>query len=279
MSLVQTPAQLVFVRVLQGIFCGTVTAAVTLVATETPDEHLGFGLGMMQTAQFVGQALGPLVGGVIADSLGLRRVFPVSAAMMVISLLMVVFLASEHRIAPPPKTEGEKTDKSNIPSGLRTVLSGNILVLLIGIGCLSIAFTVVSPIMSLYVQSLSPDSARISTLAGAAVSVSAFTSAVAALIVGRIGDRYGLKAILVICGFAVMAIHIPQAWVSDIWQLLALRAAQGIFLGGMMPTANALMAKITPEARRGTVFGMSSSFSSAGRAVGAGDRRLGSQPH
>jgi len=268
MSLVQTPQQLIVVRVLQGVFCGTVSASITLVATQTPDEHLGFSLGAMQTAQFVGQALGPLVGGVIADALGIRRVFVVSAIMMAVSVTLTITLVREKRQEADPDAAGDQAPQDGFWAGMRTALSRDILMLLLGMACVSLAYAVVSPIMSLYVQSLAPDSERLSTLAGAAVSVSAVTSAVASLAVGRLGDRHGQKAVLVVCGFCAMAIHIPQAWVNAIWQLLVLRAFQGVFLGGMTPTANALLAKITPEERRGTVFGISSSFSAGGRAVG-----------
>jgi len=268
MSLVQTPQQLIIVRVIQGIFCGTVAASITLVATQTPDEHLGFSLGAMQTAQFVGQALGPLVGGVIADALGIRRVFVVSAVMMAISVTLTITLVREKRTQAVRDESSQSAPQEGFFASLRSALSRDILMLLLGMACVSLAYAVVSPIMSLYVQSLAPNSERLSTLAGAAVSVSAVTSAVASLAVGRLGDRHGQKTVLVACGFCAMAIHVPQAWVNAIWQLLVLRALQGVFLGGMTPTANALLAKITPEARRGTVFGISSSFSAGGRAVG-----------
>ncbi len=89
MSLVQTPMQLVIIRTLQGAFCGTVSAAMVMVATQTPDEHLGVALGLMQTTQYIGHAIGPLVGGTLGDTLGYRSVFPISAGMMAIALLMI----------------------------------------------------------------------------------------------------------------------------------------------------------------------------------------------
>jgi MFS family permease len=270
MGLVQTPMQLIVLRILQGILCGTVTAAVTLVATQTPEEHLGFSLGAMQTAQFVGQALGPLVGGTIADTTGIRSVFPVSAGMMTLSFLAVALLAREKR-EPHVATAAARVaakPAEPAPNAVRAVLSRNTLVLLLALGSISLAIAVVSPFMSLYIQELSPGSERIATLAGAAVSISALTSAVAAMAIGRLGDKVGQKAVLLACGFAMALVHVPQALVSNTSQLLLLRALQGVFMGGMTPTANALLAKTTPPERRGTVFGMSNSFTSAGRAMG-----------
>ena len=63
-------------------------------------------------------------------------------------------------------------------------------------------------------------------------------------------------------------IHIPQSFVTHPNQLIILRAIQGLFMGGIMPTANALMAKATDSSRRGAVFGFSHSAQAGGRAAG-----------
>ena len=74
MGLARSPLQLIILRILQGAFCGTVSAANTLVATESPEETLGQWLGIMQTTQFVGQAAGPLMGGLLADVRGMQYI-------------------------------------------------------------------------------------------------------------------------------------------------------------------------------------------------------------
>ena len=106
LSLTQTPLQLVVVRILQGIFCGTVSAAITLVATETPDEYLGRGLGAMQAAQYVAFALGPLVGGVAADGLGYRAVFLISGVMMLVAAVAIAGLAREGSLSLARRRHG-----------------------------------------------------------------------------------------------------------------------------------------------------------------------------
>jgi DHA1 family multidrug resistance protein-like MFS transporter len=66
----------------------------------------------------------------------------------------------------------------------------------------------------------------------------------------------------------MMVLYIPLAYVTSVTQLIVAYAALGLFLGGTMPTANALLARSTPSERRGAVFGVSSSFQAAGRSVG-----------
>ena len=104
MGIAQSPGQLVLTRLIQGMFSGTVAAAVTLVATETPEEYLGRSLGIMQTSQFVGQSIGPLLGGVTADALGYRNVFLISAGLMLTSVITIITLVRERTARPCAQT-------------------------------------------------------------------------------------------------------------------------------------------------------------------------------
>lgn len=98
MGVVTAPGQLLVLRVFQGVLCGTVSAAMTLVATGTPAKNLGQSLGMLQMTQFLANALGPFLGGLAADAFGYRAVFPGAAALMAISTTVIVFLVRETRI-------------------------------------------------------------------------------------------------------------------------------------------------------------------------------------
>jgi DHA1 family multidrug resistance protein-like MFS transporter len=100
------------------------------------------------------------------------------------------------------------------------------------------------------------------------ISAGALTSSLATLVIGRLGDKLGLKMVLMICGLGVALVYAPQAFVTTTAQLLVLRAAQGMFEGGMSPTSTALLAKSTPSAKRGVIFGISNSIRAGGRAVG-----------
>ena len=266
MGFAHTPVQLVAIRVAQGALCGTVSAAMTLVATGTPESSLGVALGMMQTVQFVGQATGPLVGGITADALGYRAVFPISSALMGAAVLLVVLFVRETFDVPPRRTSGFSFAKAR--EAVRAVATRGALVMIIALGATRFGMAALGPIITLYVKSLSPDTPRLATLAGAVLSASALTSSVAALAIGRLGDRLGQSRVLLLCTLGAALIYVPQAFVTTSTQLLLLRALQGVFLGGVMPTANALLARTTDSSRRGLVFGLSSSAQAAGRAVG-----------
>jgi DHA1 family multidrug resistance protein-like MFS transporter len=265
MGLARTPELLVFLRVLQGIFCGTVAAALTLVAAETPDENMGFALGMMQTAQFVGNAVGPLLGGLVADAYSSRTVFTVSSCLMAVSVMVVVGVVRESR---QPDARARTISLRPMFAGMRQVLNGSSLALLVALASVSFGAAVVSPILSLYVQALSPGAPNIATVAGAVTASVSVTSSIAAFVLGRVGDRMGQRKVLVICLLGSAALYFPQAMVGSPYALLVVRALQGAFMGGVMPSGNALLARMTPPERRGSVFGVASSLEAGGRAIG-----------
>lgn len=268
MGMAATPTQLVILRVIQGMFSGTVVAAITLVATGTPDEYLGRSLGIMQTAQFIGQSIGPLVGGATADALGYRNVFFVSAGLMLISVLATIILVRE-----PKRAEAADQPKETAAlargGALAAVANRNTLLLVLTLAGNSFAIAVLSPVLSLYIkQIIGGEVPNLATIAGSVMSVAAFSSSLSAIYLGRLADRIGQKRILVTCVLGVALIHIPQSFVTHPNQLIFLRAIQGLFMGGIMPTANALLAKATSTEHRGAVFGFSHSAQAGGRAVG-----------
>lgn len=267
MGLAQSPGQLIALRIVQGLFSGTVVAAITLVATETPEEYMGRSLGMMQTAQFVGQSIGPLVGGVAADALGYRNVFFVSSSLMLCSVLTTLFLVRERR--RPVRAAAPANRKERVKGGaLAAIANRNTMALVLTLAGNSFAIAVLSPVLALYIRDLIGDVPNLSTLAGTVMSVTAFSSSISAVVLGRLADRIGQKRILVACVAGVALIHVPQAFVNHPSQLIVLRSLQGLFMGGIMPTANALLAHSTLVARRGAVYGFSHSAQAGGRALG-----------
>ncbi len=276
MGIAQSPTQLVLTRLIQGFFSGTVAAAVTLVATETPDEHLGRSLGIMQTSQFVGQTIGPLLGGVAADASSYRSVFFMSSGLMLVSVITIITMVRERapRLAPAAQPAGappraRRSPLAALRSGVLAAKSNrDTTVLVTTLAANSFAIAVLSPVLSLYIRELVGDVPNLATIAGSVMSVAAFTSSVSAVLLGRLGDRIGQRKVLIYCVIGAALIHVPQAMVTHPNQLLALRAIQGIFMGGIMPTANALLAYATPPGRRGVVFGFGHSAGAAGRALG-----------
>jgi len=269
MGLVRSPEQLIVLRVLSGIFCGTVGAANTLVAAGTPEEAMGRSLGLLQMTTFLANAVGPLIGGVAADILGYRAVFPGASALMAVALLGIVFMVQEKRDSMVRTAQRVARPRIRLSrQSLARLASSNALYLIAAMTGASFAGSVLSPVLPMYIKVLAPGTERLATLAGSLTSVMAVTAAISAVGIGAIGDRFGQRTTLLVSMLGVAVLALPQAFVTTATQLMVLRALHGVFVGGMMPTANALLARSTPPERRGTVLGLASGGSAGGMALG-----------
>jgi len=266
MGFVDAPWQLLVLRTIQGLLTGTVGAATVLVAATVPESEQGFGMGLLQTAVFVGASVGPMIGGIIADLIGNRFTFFVTAVMLAIAGIIVTFLVEEEFV-PPPRQSGSFWSKVFPDFGL--VFRSNILLVLIMVGfVIQIGNAVVNPILPLYVEQLAKSSAMVATISGLILGIGAFTSAVSAAGIGKISFRLGYGRTLVICMIGAFVMQIPQAFVTTIGQLFVLRLLTGFFLGGAVPSVSALIARHTEKSVQGSVYGINTSMSAAGMAIG-----------
>ena len=91
MAAVQHPWQVFALRAILGLFAGYGGIAMTMAAESVPAEYMAAAIGWVQTAQRVGPALGPVIGGALAEAFGLRRAFLVAAVVYLGAFLLVVF--------------------------------------------------------------------------------------------------------------------------------------------------------------------------------------------
>lgn len=78
---------LVVFRFLQGVGAGLVFASATaIVALAYPPERRGFAMGIMAMTAYAGQAVGPILGGLIVDQIGWRSIFLVGACYTLVTI-------------------------------------------------------------------------------------------------------------------------------------------------------------------------------------------------
>ncbi len=117
------------------------------------------------------------------------------------------------------------------------------------------AFTVVAPLLPLYVQELGVQGEEARVWAGTVLAAPAISMALFAPLWGLLGDRYGRKVMIIralLGGSVVVAL---MGAVRNTQQLAALRLVQGA-LTGSVTAANALVASSTPRRRVGYALGM-----------------------
>jgi DHA1 family multidrug resistance protein-like MFS transporter len=264
-GLVNQPWQLLVLRTLQGTVTGTVAAANVLAASITPEDKRGYGLGLVQTSIFVGGAAGPMLGGIVADFWGIRAAFFVTSFCLMIGGVVIYRFVEEDFVKRPVTRTFWRTI---IPNFSAVTQSRTLIVLLFVVGTVYISGSVISPILPLFIQSLTEDASTVGLTTGLIFGLGALSAAIASAALGGISYRIGYRRVLLICIVGATALYIPQAFVTAPWQLLVLRVIGGLFLGGTMPSANALIANRTEKSRQGEIYGLSSSVGSGGMALG-----------
>ena len=267
-AFVHEPWELLALRTVAGFFSGFSSAATALVATQVPEEQLGYSLGWLATAQLGGSLLGPLIGGVLADSLhhNYRAVFVLTSAVTLVALLCCALFLHEH-IDPEMKTARAR-NRSSIVQQIREVVAHPSLAPMFAVVLLAqICALGVSPVVPLFVRSM-VDERWVATAAGAAVAVTGVADVIASPWLGKRSDTIGYRRVLLICLAGAACFTLPQSLAANIWVFLALRFGVGLFLGGILPTANAWIGRMFPAEQRGRVYGITSSATLFGMAAG-----------
>jgi DHA1 family multidrug resistance protein-like MFS transporter len=265
MGFVQDVWQLAVLRAIQGMLTGTVSAATTLVASSAPRERSGYALGLLQMAVWSGASVGPLLGGLVADTWGYRAAFWVTGVLLFVAGL-TVWRFVEEDFVPPVR---DKDKSGGFWDGVNLVIHQRPLVSLFSIRFIvRLGIRLIGPVLPLFVQTLVPPTARLATITGLISGVQAGTSAIGAVTLGRASDRIGYRRVLLACTVAGVILYVPQFFVTTAWQLLILQGAVGLVMSGVLASISALLATLAPEGRQGAVYGVDASVVSAANAVG-----------
>ncbi|MFX4301318.1 MFS transporter [Alicyclobacillus tolerans] len=259
MGLVHAPWELLILRFINGVFSGFISMAISLQASVTPEEEAGRALGILQTGGIAGGLIGPLLGGVLAESFGIRHVFLLTGAMLFITSIVVLLFVHEKPVRKEGRNEKVKGGSFLI---LRYLLPVFLASFVTQLGVMSI-----EPIVTVFTKTIY-HGRHLQVIAGLVVAMSGIANLIGSPLLGRLGDRIGQKKILIfaLCGAACM--YIPQALAYNIGLLLVGRFLLGLFIGGMLPSLNVLVRKMAPERMQATAFGLNSSATFLGNLIG-----------
>ena len=254
---------LIALSVVQGAITGYSTACNTLIATQTDREHVGYALGTLSTASVAGSLLGPTLSGLIEAALGLQAVYFIISGLLFISFIITLLFIKESFVRDDKKSQGLREIWNSVPQKELTV------VILITFFILSIGLYSIEPIMTEYVSQLSPNASHIALISGLVFSATGLSNIISAPRLGKLSDKIGAHKVIMISLIVAGVLYIPQAFVKNPWQLLALRFLLGFAMGGLVPSVSIMIKKITPDSLTGRIFGLNMSFGYLGVAAGS----------
>ncbi len=252
-------------RMLMGVFAGFSSAAIALVASQVPERRLGYSLGWLSTGQLVGSLVGPIMGGAFADLTGSYRIPFYLTSLTIFAALGFVWYGVHEEFVRPTKAGAGRSVTAGL---LALARSPTLLALFFVLLMAQFGVRTVQPIVTLYVKEMVGDLPNVATLAGIAFSITGVANVISAPFLGNRSDVIGYRRVLLISLLGATLTTLPQAFTHNYFLFTAERFAVGLFVGGLLPTANALVGRLVPRSDRGTIYGMTSSAMFMGNSLG-----------
>ena len=260
-----TPEGVVLIRLIQGLVSGFYSASITLIASESPIERTGWALGLLASANLAGSLIGPLVGGYIADTVGIRNDFIIVGILMGLAGVLATAFIHENYV---PKPNIEKLSISKLKEQIPEFSS--IVALCVASFIYAICIMSLQPVISVYIKGIVPSNTEnLAFIAGAVFSAMGIAQLMSSSPLGKLVDKIGPRKVLVVSLLYVGLFNIPQAYVTDVYQLALIRFLQGFGLGGMLPALNTYLSSKTPREFTGQVFSYNQSCLFFGYFLGA----------
>ncbi len=250
-------------RAVQGLFAGYGALALTMATDSAPAGRLATAIGLVQTAQRLGPAVGPVVGGLLAPLVGLRTSFFVAAGFYLAALVLIQFMyrdpertvAEEGSATPERFRIGDLMRLPNLPM-LMAVIFG-----------FQFVDRSLAPILPLYVADVGISLERVPLIAGLLFALVAGTSAignqVCAALLPRVSPRRIMAVgagIAAVCMFVlVLAQHVLLASVAI--------GIFGLVVGMVLTAAYTTAGSAIPLHARGAGFGLLTTASLTGLAL------------
>ncbi len=255
--------QLVGLRLLAGLLGGYASGATILVATQTPKERSGWALGVLSSGIMAGNLTGPLIGGLLPPLIGIRHTFFLAGAMIFLTFLATVFLMKE---APRPKRTTGAPEVVAVRAWDVIPDKKPVVTMFVVASLVMFAIMSIEPIITVYLTQL--HTKNVTLMAGLVMSATALASVLSASRIGKLADRIGHWKVVIGCLGASAVLLVPQAFVTNEWQLMVLRFLMGIALGGLLPCIAAIIRHCVPDNVAGRMLGYSTSSQYVGQVLG-----------
>ncbi|MNU50688.1 drug efflux system protein MdtG [compost metagenome] len=258
---VYDPVTFIMVRVFQGLMAGFSPASVALVGTNTPDKHVGYALGVISTSTAAGGIIGPLAGGVLSQSVGLRGCFITSAVITLLSAIIVLGVKETNR--------RRSSERMSVIQDLKRAARNPNLLRIYGLILLvSTSILILEPHIMIYVVHLGGSANKATLSSGIVFSAVGVASVVMGPRWGKIGGRIGYHKTLLVGLIGGGLCNLLQLVVHNLVGFGLLWFSYGLFFAAVFPALNALIIQHADRDFRGRAVSRSQSANQFGIVAG-----------
>jgi DHA1 family multidrug resistance protein-like MFS transporter len=262
MAFVTRPWHVFALRAVQGLFAGYGALTLTMAADSAPRDRMASAIGIIQTAQRLGPAIGPIIGGSVAQIVGMRRAFLVTAIFYVVALVLVFVMYDERGVH-----HELGRDRSGRISFRNVLAFENFDLLMAVIFTLQFVDRSFGPVLPLYVTQLGTTAARVPLVAGLLFSIAAGSGAVGHHVCGRLLRRASARTVIGASAAVGSLGALAYGVAGGTGLLLAGTPVFGLAIGVSTTAAYTAAGAVIPSSARGAGFGLLTTASLVGLAL------------
>ena len=251
--------QLLGTRIGIGLFGGIGPLGLAMATSLAPREETGRAVGQVQAAQILAAAVGPVMGGYMADTIGIRRTFVVTAATCALALALVTVFYRD-----PEGTAEKEGGGGSMLDLLRMPRMASMLAVLFLVNFVGRSFT---PILPLHLSELGVPPHRLAFNTGLLISVYSVAAALSATALGRASKTRSPRQLLLLTLVAGALAVLPMAFVARFLPMLALATLLGLVSGGSLTLCYTIGGLLAGPDRRATAFGFFSAAALFGGSI------------
>ena len=257
--------QLAVLRLLMGALGGFTAVALTLASLSAPPDRTTRAIALVQSAQILGQMIGPAFGGLMADHWGIRAAFWGSSGLALLAggnmLLMYHESPASTQQRRQRRTGGTKMRWRDIlgTPGFMPIL----VVLFVG----TFAQRSYQPLIPLFVAATGSAPGTVASVTGLIVAGGALAATLSANLASRLVIHVPHARVLVVALSACAGGSGLLVYSHTALQFGLLRVALGLFDGSILTLSYGLGASVIPVANRASAFGVLHSGAQIGSAL------------
>ena len=260
MGWVQSAWLLIALRFVTAACAGTTAASQTLIVKNTPEDKLGFALGVFSTGFWSGAMLGNVLGGLFVHYYGYESTFFFCGVLYFIAGIFVLFAREDFQAMAPQMLAQKKNRYSSSMMPVFTISVWLTLALFILNGFVR-SFEIAYPAMLIEQIAGEKFAAYWTGIISAFASVGALISGA---LFGYLADRLTPWQLLLPALLFSGILLLVQAGAESIAGFGISRTLMCIAGGGLQPVFQKVLSTVTPKRKRGKVFGWASTCSGIG---------------
>lgn len=285
LSFAQTPTQVMLLRFSQGLFTGTIAASSCYIGTYAPKSRMSYSLGLLASANAIGFAIGPAIGGLVADLTDYKISFLIGASIMSIALFTITFFLKEPKIQINKEKKEEYIEhkhqknckqntceckhhllfftKNQVYDGISKIDY----LFMSMLGMIKFLITFFMPYLPLYIMSLSRNLDHISSKIGIINLLLGISTALAGVTLVKFADRKNKNILTRNILLFTMLISIMMYLSHTIVSFIILYIVFQYLMSSIEPITVSNNATSTQMHNKGVFFGMQSMIQSIGSMI------------